>query len=72
MYSHIVVINNGNQQPGIMSIIVNHYHAEYCYVLHSSPIVIPLTNIIPIKSVYFQLEGENSVDPDQMASSEAI
>ena len=47
-----------------LSVIINPCHAEYLsiYVSHSSPIFILLTCNI--------LDGD-SVDPDQMASSEA-
>ena len=49
---------------------VNLCHAECFYALHSSPIFILLTCSIPVVSIYFQLV-ENSVAPDQMASSDA-
>ena len=35
---------------------VNPCHAEYFYVLYSSPIVCPLTNNIPIMSMHLQTE----------------
>ena len=49
-------------------------HVEYFYVLHSSSIFILVICSIPVKSMYivFTRRVENSVDPDQMASSEAI
>ena len=48
----------------------NPCYAEYFYVLHSSPIFILLTCSIPRISIYFQSQWK-TVDPDQMASSEA-
>ena len=50
----------------------NPCHAEYFYVLHSSNIFILLICSIPIVSMYINFYTEcDTVDPDQMASSEA-
>ena len=50
---------------------VNPCHAEYFQVLQSSPFFILLTYSILVVSMYLQAEWKN-VDPDQMASLEAI
>ena len=50
----------------------NPFHAKYFYILHSSPIVIVLICRIPVVCMFFQSKDENSVDPDQMAATEAI
>ena len=47
---------------------INPCHAEYYYVLHSSPIFILLTNRIPVLSMFPITRVENSVDPVQMAA----
>ena len=47
----------------------NPCQAEYFYVLHSSPIFILLICSIPVVCIKDQMG--NSVDPDQLASSEA-
>ena len=53
---------------------LNFCHDEYLYVLHSSPFFfILLTCSIPVVSIIiFSIRVENAVDPDQMASDEAI
>ena len=51
---------------------INPCHAEYFFVIHTSPIFISLTCSIPVVSMYYQSRVENSVDPYQMASLEAI
>ena len=53
----------------IQSIVINHCHAEYFYILHSFHICVMLTCSIPVASVTFQSDL-NTVVPDQMASSE--
>ena len=50
---------------------VNPCHAEYFHVLQSSPFFILLTYSILVVSMYLQAEWK-TVDPDQMASLEAI
>ena len=49
---------------------INPCHAEYFYILPSSPVFILLTGIIPVVSIYFR-SAENSEDTDQMASLES-
>ena len=44
-------------------------HAEKFYALHSSPIFFLLNISIPVASMLFSIRVENSVDPDQTASS---
>ena len=56
-----------NITPLMIATPVQVYNAEYIYVLHSSSICILLTSSI---SVVFTIRVENSVHPDQMASSE--
>ena len=48
--------------PPVFILRVNHRHAEYFHVLHSSPIFILFI---------YSIRVENRVDSDQMASSEA-
>ena len=47
------------------------YPEAYMMVLHSSPIFILFTYSIPVVSMFFSIIVENSMDPDQMSSSEA-
>ena len=50
---------------------LNTCHAGYFYVLHSSPIFILLTWLHSSFKQVFSIQVKNSVDPDQMSSSEA-
>ena len=50
----------------------NPCHADYFYVLHSSPIFSPVNLQLSSCKHVFSISVENTVDPDQMALLEAI